>query len=149
MPAHGLNKRTITIANADAYGAGWALTDAGQVSTDGLTGYVEGSAVAAVQPLGTSRMIEDPGSEQTGGYKFFFYNMGGGWPLIRGGPDLPGTLLPTLVSWDGLWYEVQIVRDWKHGMLPHIYAEGTLLGLSRPAAPVSEDVPDTGDETVW
>lgn len=135
---HGLNKRTVTIANAAAYGAGWAVDDAGQLTTEGLGGYVEDTALVAIQPLGRRRLIEEAGTEVETGYKVFFYARGGSWPTVRGGPDLDGSLLPTLLQWDGIWYEVQIVKDWREGLLPHIWAEVKALEYTRPATDSQE-----------
>lgn len=133
---HGLNKVTLTIANASAYGTGWTLTDAGQLTVEGMTGYVTSTVYAAVQPMpsGSRRRVEDAGTQIEGRLKLWFYkDSSGSFPTVRGGPDLAATLLPTLVQRDGLWFEVQLVKSWAHGLLPHIYAEAELLGLTRPA----------------
>lgn len=141
--AHGLNKQTTTIANATAYGSGWGLDAQGQLTTASLAGYEESSVRAVVQPLGSSRRVEGPGPEVVGAYKLWLYAVAGVFPTVRGGPDLPGTLLPTLILWRDHWYEVQKVKDWSHGNLPHIYAEATLLGLTRPAAATTAADSDT------
>lgn len=133
MPAHGLNKQTVTISNADVYGAGWTLTDAGQLTTEGMTGYVSSTLYAVIQPIKEKRNVEDGGTQTSGRYKAWLYKSGGTWPTVRGGPDLAGDELPTLVQWDGSYYEVQSVKEWKHGLLPHIFVELELLALERDA----------------
>lgn len=146
MPAHGLNKQTVTISNADAYGAGWTLTDAGQLTTAGMAGYVASTLYAVIQPTGTKRRVEDGGTQTTGKYRGWLYQASSAWPVVRGGPDLAGNELPTLILWDGDYYEVQTVKEWKHGLLPHIFVELELLAHQRDAE-VKQDYTPSGGST--
>ena len=148
--SHGLNKVTLTISNAAAFASGWTLSAAGQLTTTGMTGYVASTTSAVVQPKGSRRMVELAGSQQLARYKVWIYKSAAGtWPTIRGGPDLSAQYLPTLFQIGGLYYEVQLVRDWTSGLLPHIYAEAELLSLNRPATENTVDPGDSSNTVEW
>ena len=148
----GLNSRTVTISNASGYGAGWTLTASGQLTTEGMTGYVEASATAAVQPRDEVRVVEGGGTQKRGVLRIWFYkNADGSWPTVRGAPDALGDELPTLLAWDGRYYEIQNTRNWKHGLRPHIYAEAEVLSLERPGTTETSHTPEGGgtDTVDW
>ena len=148
--SHGLNKISVSMSNAAAFASGWTLTAAGQLSVAGLTGYVASTVYAVVQPVGSRRSVELAGAQQLARYKIWIYkNADGTWPTIRGGPDLAAQFLPTIFYIGGLYYEVQFVKDWQTGLLPHIYAEAELLGLSRPATESTVDPGNSSNTVEW
>ena len=128
-----VNARNITIKNAQSRGTGWTVDAEGLVTTEGLPGYEETTVLAAVQPItGDKTLREIDGAMPTATLVAHVYkNADGSFPTVRGAFDLDGDELPTLISYDGEDYEVQNVRYWTNGLIPHIRAEATLLGMDR------------------
>ena len=138
----GINRQTVTIANASAYGTGWALDEAGLLTTEGYSGFTTSSASVDIQPIRVGRSIFGAGAQATGRFKVYFYpDSSGNFPTVNGVPDDSATLLPTLLLWKSRWYEVQNVDPWEHGLLPHIRAELELVSLRRRTT-VSDDADD-------
>ncbi len=140
-----VNVRDTTIKNAQSRGTGWTVDEEGLVTTEGLPGYVETTVQAAVQPImGDKTVRQLDGAMPTGTLVAHVYkNADDTWPTIRGAFDLDGDELPTLISYDGEDYEVQNVRYWKNGLIPHIRAEATLLGMDRSLKQSYNDGTDT------
>lgn len=123
-----INLRNYTVRNYEALGTGWTYDDAGvpQLSTD-TDDYAEVTIVANLQPyLGWTRKSQDGGSVSTHRIKAYVQAVAGVFPdIIPASNALKRR--GSLLSYNGEWYEIQLVKVWSQGLLPHLYIEGELL----------------------
>lgn len=134
-----LNTRPYTISNALPQGDGWDLNDAGEPV---VTSRVESQIQANIQPHSARvRDLEGGGFITLHGIKMLIdRNADGSWPDVQSGKNRDRRL-PTQVAFNGDLYEVTKVKDtWKHGLMPHLYAEAMLLEADLPTGPSSDDV---------
>ena len=146
MAYRGIGEGPVTIAQYGARGVGWTISETGTVDLGTAT---ESVITARIHPRRKSRYFPTQDNvEQQDGIRIQVYvNDDGSWPEIYS-VEGDATRLPTLVAWNGRWYSVQMVRDWRSGLLPHLHVEADWIGKIRPATEEQESgTPDV--KVVW